>query len=550
MHKRFSILLIFLFSVSAFAQNKFEGANIIVDAPETQTSFACAIRYSTAAPSVTITDIDKKTPMNVSGCGGSAATITKTSASTATMRLNSNNQKWCFSGEDKLYKISFSGDQYTPQVVYEWLSTPETPGIYNIKDFGAIGDGKTDDTLAIRSALAFIATRNGGTLQFPEGDFVVGGEPGFKGLTIPSGIIIQGVGSVSSGAPTNNINQISPSRITLNGMNRAIFRIGECTERVVVRDIELYANINENTYGIEAIGGYNSSQDFEFTRVSFNNFFRGLYFHALQSSNYEWQMDYIKVNHCRFTYNRDAGIWCRIRNADWKISGTFFLVPKKTETAKADAMYFYHSALILIEDTFGGGFANAVGGAFLNIIDGTALTVINSQTESMTNSLLYGDFPGAGDYSYPITFVNNIFGHSIEFKARRTFVSTGNLYGPKTFKADERLRVYSTGDRFCYDGYILGCQGPQSNNFDKASVLFMTGQPSEGNVVGRPTVFGTDVQFNNPVQLPSFLQNALPTAKPNGSMVYCTNCRRNTSPCQSGGSGSPAMMIAGGWSCL
>jgi Pectate lyase superfamily protein len=547
MLKRFSILFVLLFTVSAFAQNTFEGANIIVDAAETQTSYTCAIRYS--SQTVKITDLDAKTPMAVSACGNSNSVVTKTSASTMEVRANAGG-KWCFNGEDKKYRISFAGDRFTPQVTYDWFPTTKTTGIYNIKDFGAVGDGKTDDTMAIRSALAFVATRNGGLLQFPEGDFLVGGEANFKGLTIPSGITIQGVGSLASGSPTNNIIQVSPSRITLNGMKRAIFRIGECTEKVAIRDIELFANINQDTYGIEAVGGYSSAQDLEFTRVTFNNFFRGMYFHALASTDFNWQCDFIKVIQCRFVYNRDAGIWCKVRNSDWKISGNSFLIPRKTESTKADAMYFYHSGNILIEDTFGGGFVNAVGGTFLNIIDGANLTVINSQTEAMTNSMIYGDVPGAGDYSYPITFVNNIFGHTIEFKARRTFVSTGNLYGPKTFKADERLRLYSTGDRFCYDGYTLGCEGSETNNFDKASIMFMTGQPTDQTVKGRPTIFGTDVQFNQSIQLPSFLQTALPAGKSNGSMVYCSNCRRNSSPCQSGGSGSPAMMVSGSWSCL
>jgi Pectate lyase superfamily protein len=547
MLKTFIIFFIFLISVNSFAQNKFEGANIILDAPENHTSAACAIRYS--GQTATITDLDKRTPMNVSACGQSNSAVTKTGATTATIRSNAGN-KWCFNGEDKKYRISFAGDQYTPQVSYDWFPTPEETGIYNIKNFGAIGDGKTDDTMAIRSALAFIATRNGGILQFPEGDFSIGNEPGFKGLTIPSGIVIQGVSAIASGAPTNNINQTNPSRISLNGMNRAIFRIGECTETVVVRDIELFANVNENTYGIEAVGGYNSSQDFEFTRISFNNFFRGLYFHAFSSTAWNWQIDYLKVNRCRFVYNRDAGIWCRIRNASWKIAGNFFLMPKATPTSKADAMYFYHSALITVQDTYGGGFPNALGGTFLNIIDGSNLLVMNSQTEAITNALVYGDVPGAGDYSYPIMFVNNILG-PIEFKARRTFVSTGNLYGPATFKADQRLRVYSTGDRFCYDGDILGCQGAaRQPNFDRATIIFMTGQPTDGSVAGHPTVFGTDVEFNKPVQFPTFQFNTLPVGKANGSMIYCANCRRNSTPCQSGGSGSPAMMVNGSWSCL
>ncbi|MGE5266830.1 MAG: hypothetical protein ACM3L9_05620, partial [Deltaproteobacteria bacterium] len=199
-----------------------------------------------------------------------------------------------------------------------------------------------------------------------------------------------------------------------------------------------------------------------------------------------------------------------------------------------------------------GGFANALGGTFINILDSGNVTIIGSQTENMTNSLVYNEVNNqyAGDYSYPITVVNSIFDNSIIFKARRTFVSTGSLYGGNTFTADERVRVYSTGDRFCYDGYILGCRGAQKANFDKATIVFMTGQPSEGSVQGHPAIFGTDVQFGGAVQLPTFLQNALPAGKANGSMVYCSNCRRSTTPCQSGGSGAPAMMVGGQWSCL
>jgi hypothetical protein len=81
-------------------------------------------------------------------------------------------------------------------------------------------------------------------------------------------------------------------------------------------------------------------------------------------------------------------------------------------------------------------------------------------------------------------------------------------------------------------------------------VIFMTGQLSERDVPAHPTFFGTDVQFGAPVQMPSFEQNKLPAGKPNGSMVYCQNCRRDTTPCQAGGGGAPAMVVGGAWSCL
>jgi hypothetical protein len=548
------ILLIFglTISFSAFAQNnKFEGYNIILDTPETHQGATCAIRYAPPGTSITISDLDASTPLNVRSCEGSGTNLSQ-SGLTASMRNDPGTGKWCFRGEDKKYRISFRGDQYSGTVIYDWSPTPANPGIYNIRDFGAVGDGRTDDTLAIKSALAFIATRNGGVLQFFEGDYVVGGVPDFKGLTLPSGITIQGISGLQSGASTNNIVQKNPSRITLKGSNRAVFRIGECTERVSIKDIELFAESGQNTYGVEALGAYTSSQGFVFNNVSLSNFFRGIYAYGLPQTDKNWQFDYIQIYNTRFIYNLDTGIYTDIRNSDWKIEGSLFINPRRTSVQKANSMHFERVTAVLIEDTFGGGFPNALGGTFLNVLDSGVLTVIGSQTENMTNSFVYNEAenPYAGDYSYPITFVNCVFGNPIIFKARRTFVSNGTLYGPDTFKADERLRVYSTGDRFCYDGYILGCLGATSKNFDRATVIFMTGMPGEKNLPDTPAYFGTDVQFGATVQMPSFRQDQLPTGKPNGSMVYCSNCRRNSQTCQSGGTGAPAMVVNGQWSCL
>lgn len=541
------VAFLFLSVLPVLAQNKFEGYNLFLDATDKQTVQACALRYVSPETDITITDLNPSTPMKVANCGDSTSRVTQT-GSTATMRASSIKYNWCFTGEDKRYRITFKGDLYAGPITYNWIATPAEPGIYDVKDFGAVGDGTTDDTIAFKSAMAFIASRNGGTLQIPEGDFVV-----TSPVTLPSGIIVQGISGISTLAPTNNVVKPNPSRIKLRGKNSALLRIGECTENIVVKDLELFSESQEGTYGIEAVGAFMSSQNFYFERVAIQDFYRGFYAHALPVTSLGWQFDYVKFNHCRFVYNRDAGIYVNIPNSDWKIEGSSFINPQRTATVKGDSMHFERASGVLIQDTFGGGFLNARGGVFINVLDNSILTVIGSQTESMTASIVYNEtsIQGAGDYSYPMTIINSIFGDPIIFNARRTLISTGNLYGPKTFKADDRLRVYSTGDRFCYDGYTLGCQGvPGINKFDRATVVFMTGQLDEGSVKGHPTFFGTDVQFGTPVQMPSFLQNALPTGKPNGSMVYCSNCRRNTTPCQSGGTGAPAMVVGNQWSCL
>jgi hypothetical protein len=543
------ILLVLLLAGTATAQNRFQGYNVILSVPKGHTTPTCGVRYAAQNALVTVTALNSAAPVNIKACPGSGTNVVQNLGTSATFRANASDGRWCFEGSEGQYRISFPGDAFSGTVTYNWIaeSDPRTAGTYNLRDFGAVGDGRTDDTLAIKSAMAFIASRNGGIINVPEGEYIVSSP-----VTLPSGLTLVGTNGLHSRASTSNILRNNPTRITLSGTNRALFNIGECTEVVSIRDIELYAQSNDRTYGIEATGAYYSSQGFNFDRVVFQNFERGINAYGQEQNNLQWQFDYVKINACRFVYNKDAGLFVNTRNTDWKIEGSLFINPARRPGQNANSMHFERAGMVIIQDTFGGGFGNAPGGTFINILDSGNLTIIGSQTEAMTNSIVYNEVrnPGAGDYSYPITIVNSIFGDAIRFHARRTLVSTGSFYGGNTFHADERLRVYSTGDRFCYDGHILGCVGAQKKNFDGATVVFMTGQPGEGNVPGHPTFFGTDVQFGAPVQMPSLLQNALPAGRPNGSMVYCQNCRRSTTPCQSGGSGAPAMVVNGQWACL
>src|SRR5215213_8713352 len=224
--KKLLVLVITLtaFVSAGFGQNKFQGHNIILDVPTSQRSTACAIRYAPPATAALITDLDRSTPLKVTACDGNSA-VAPNAAGSATLRATSGDFKWCFEGEDKRYRITFPGDQYSGPITYNWIATPpETQaGFYNVRDFGAIGDGQTDDTIAIRSAFAYIASRNGGTLSFPEGDYKV-----TSTIALPSGIIIQGTGAIQTNAPTSALPRKNPSRIKLTGTNRALFRLGEC----------------------------------------------------------------------------------------------------------------------------------------------------------------------------------------------------------------------------------------------------------------------------------------------------------------------------------
>ena len=70
--------------------------------------------------------------------------------------------------------------------------TAESMGIFNVKDYGAVGDGTTDDTTAIRAALTAVSAsgRIGGTVWFPQGTYRITGS-----LTIASeNVHIRGTG--------------------------------------------------------------------------------------------------------------------------------------------------------------------------------------------------------------------------------------------------------------------------------------------------------------------------------------------------------------------
>lgn len=57
---------------------------------------------------------------------------------------------------------------FTAQILFA-----QTNNIFNVKDFGAVGDGKTLDTEAVRKAVSKCA-ENGGTVLFPSGDYLIG----------------------------------------------------------------------------------------------------------------------------------------------------------------------------------------------------------------------------------------------------------------------------------------------------------------------------------------------------------------------------------------
>ena len=74
------------------------------------------------------------------------------------------------------------------------LSTKLQESFVSVKDFGAVGDGVTDDTTAINNAVAFVNSLGGGTVYFPQGTYATS-----------TGIVL---GNGSNSAPSTKDNKV------------------------------------------------------------------------------------------------------------------------------------------------------------------------------------------------------------------------------------------------------------------------------------------------------------------------------------------------------
>lgn len=107
-------------------------------------------------------------------------------------------------------------------------ATPTVTGvakIYNVRDYGAIGDGLTDDTAAIQSAIS--AASGGGMVFMPEGNYIV--DPDVS-LNMTSDIILAGVGRQTILKIKNNSN-------VLDNLIKV-----ENADGVVIRDLVIDGN--------------------------------------------------------------------------------------------------------------------------------------------------------------------------------------------------------------------------------------------------------------------------------------------------------------------
>ena len=170
-----------------------------------------------------------------------------------------------------------------------------TSGIYNIKHFGAKGDGIADDTQAFKDAMLTVPV--GGTLWLPEGvynisDTIVRAEPitimgsGSRGLGAPSavehGTIIQMIqGSTNKNVfefgyrNSNNHNGVNLSGLSINGGASS----GADFDIIQIWNLHRHININDLFLRNATGAGYRVTKDDGYTGA------RNVYLYASVAEN-------------------------------------------------------------------------------------------------------------------------------------------------------------------------------------------------------------------------------------------------------------------------
>lgn len=597
---------VFIVFGGIYGQNKFEGYSFTLEADN---GGACPVRYLPSAGNgngieVYLAGTGQRTPAGgLTACDGSGV---------AENRVNANGDgRWCFSGAEPFYDIKLRNGN-----AYLWYPTTKESGTYNVKDFrpvtkvvGAPGYTFTepaDYTKTIKNAVMFIAAHQGGTLHFPEGDYIVGTldgnrrDPAYQAITLPSGIIVEGVSANASIPTTNMPSKRAASTLRLRNENQTIFRIGGCTNHVVVRQLELLGNSAtygepkrdaRGNYGIEGLGKWilngpggqqfpNSSQSVKIENVTFQNLDKGIYVHNANDAACDgktqycsaWQFDYVLVDQCIF-FNNKTGIWIDTYNTEWKISNSF--LSYTAQNGPGDGINIQKAGIVLIEQTFGGGYdyGSNIGGTFINMVTGVSLTIISSGSERGKNSIVTS--PIGSITSMMMTVIGSVFGDKVDLNGRFNYFSSGNLYGPKTLDAEPAVTITSIGDRYCYDSQVLPgrCVDEAGRTVNNPGIvggrrMFETGNVGEdtgpNRVEGRPNFFGYNVQIGDGLlqfdpnitykDITAWAAGAgvRPRAQ-DGAFLYCKDCRRgSTGVCTQGSAGSDgafAKRVNGQWRC-
>jgi hypothetical protein len=142
--------------------------------------------------------------------------------------------------------------------------------VVSVKDFGAKGDGTTDDTAACQAAVNYIISVGGGQVFFPFGTYLLNGTTGLDG--IKHGIHVPYTSSGIQGA-TTSVDLIGAGRDTiLKAGSASMYIIRYSSNLGCVRDLQILGN-GTTLAGLALVGAH-TTNDTGPAEITHNDFTR------------------------------------------------------------------------------------------------------------------------------------------------------------------------------------------------------------------------------------------------------------------------------------
>jgi hypothetical protein len=138
----------------------------------------------------------------------------------------------------------------------------------SVKDFGAVGDGVTDDTTAIQEAVDYVSV-NGGAVYFPAGSYLLNGTTGADGIKHGVHVPYTGPGITAASEAVVLYGDGARSRLIANSPNMIIIRWS--SNNGAARDLMLLGDGTSIGLGLMS---YNSTASTPSNAICWNNFTR------------------------------------------------------------------------------------------------------------------------------------------------------------------------------------------------------------------------------------------------------------------------------------
>jgi hypothetical protein len=166
--------------------------------------------------------------------------------------------------------------------IVQWYETPFGLGWHNVKGYGAVGNGTTDDTTALQAALNAANTAGGGVVYLPKGSYKT-----TSALTVYANTTVQGAGPLISYLLSAHSGDAMKSTGNIDSATR---------KNINLRDFGITANTTDSGNGYVDVG----DAFLTFERM----FFQGFNYNLLLD-----QTEHASIHDCEFLVKNGVGIW-------------------------------------------------------------------------------------------------------------------------------------------------------------------------------------------------------------------------------------------------